>query len=120
MKRFYAQRVKGFDNYIAFNSYMYYKRVVSLPQKHKFYDYLENQEIILDNPVSFQHMSKLAPCTAAYKKSTLSQYENELRNIHLYIDHYIKENNLDYYTPWWYNIILNEIILEKLKCLSIK
>ncbi len=120
MKRFYAQRVKGFDNYISFNSYLYYKRVVSLKQKHKFYDYLENEEIILDSPVSFEAMTRLVPCTLDYKKSVLSEYENEMRNIHLYIENFIKVNKLDYYTPWWYNSTLDEKVLERLKCLDMK
>ena len=120
MRKFYAQRVKGFENYISFNSNLYYKKIVLLPQKHKFYDYLDNKEVILDYSVSFKYMTSLLPCTVDFKKSILSQYENGMMNIHLYIENFIKENNLDYNTPWWYNITLNKKVLEKLECLSMK
>ena len=123
MYKFYGQKVINSDLYISFNTNLYYKKVVCQKNKHLYYKYFTNDLFIVNKKINFLELCKLTPCTKNFVKvglNTLSTLELEIYNIHCFIEKYLKDNNLNFYNPWWFNKSLNDIINNKLKCLSTK
>lgn len=123
MFKFYGQRVNDCNLYISFNTNMYYKKVVCQKNKHNYYEYFTNDLFVVEKKVNFLELNKLTPCTKDFVKvdlKILTELELKIYNIHCFIEKYLRDNNLNFYHPWWLNKNLNNIITGKLKCLNTK
>ena len=123
MLKFYGQRVVGHNTYIAFNSHWYFKKVVSISDKHVYYKYLENDLFIGTNKIDILSLKEITPCSKNVDTvdfQDLSFLEIEMYKIHITIEKYIIDNDLNFYTPWWHNDKLSKEIEERIKCLNIQ
>jgi len=123
MFKFYGQKVNGSNLYFSFNSNYYYKKVVCQKDRHEIYKYFTNDLFVVEEKTTLLELNKLCPCTKNLVKvdlKMLTELDLGFYNIHCFLEKYLRDNNLNFYHPWWLNKNLNNIINDKLKCLNIK